>query len=139
MIRKTHNPLLAQFLRFSGVGVIGTAAHYLTLITLVELGSINTVVASSCGAIVGALVNYILNYHYTFRSDKRHHEAMVKFFVIAGIGFVCNGLLMALLAEYLGINYLIAQVITTGIVLLWNFIGNRLWTFRDAERKSETI
>ncbi len=107
-------------------------AHYITLTCLVQLvTNINVVVASSVGAIIGAIVNYILNYHFTFESDKRHTEALGKFFTIASLGFVFNGLLMVLLAQNLAIHYLLAQIITTGIVLIWTFLGNHYWTFKE--------
>jgi len=125
------NGMIGQFVRFAGVGVVGTGAHYATLIALVQALAVNAVLASSLGAIVGALVNYFLNYRYTFRSSKRHHEAMSKFFVIAGVGFALNGAIMALLTQLLVLHYLLSQVISTGLVLGWNFAGNRLWTFHD--------
>jgi len=126
--------LATQFLKFAGIGVIGTGAHYTVLISLMELSKATPVVASSAGALVGALINYFLNYQFTFQSNKRHTEALAKFLIIAGIGFVLNGLLMMLLAEQLGFHYLIAQIITTLTVLLWNFFGNRGWTFAHFPR-----
>jgi putative flippase GtrA len=121
--------ITAQFIRFAGVGVIGTGAHYLVLVALMELFDGEAIIASSAGALTGALVNYILNYHFTFRSNKRHVEAMTKFLAIAAVGFVLNGLLMSLLVYGLGLFYLAAQVLTTLTVLIWNFAGNRWWTF----------
>lgn len=133
--------LAAQFTKFAGVGVIGTAAHYVTLICLVQLLDANAVLASSAGAIIGATVNYILNYHYTFQSSKKHHEALTKFFAVATVGFILNGILMTTLTSSFELYYLLAQIITTGIVLVWNFTGNRIWTFRetrtDTKQKTE--
>ncbi len=120
-----------QFIKFTGVGAIGTIAHYAILVFLVHFFDTNAVLASSAGAIVGASVNYILNYHYTFNSNKDHGETLWRFFTIATIGFILNGLIMALLTEILTFFYLVAQIITTGTVLIWNFFGNRLWTFNE--------
>ena len=126
------NLLFTRFIKFTGVGAIGTLAHYITLVCLVQLvTSLNVVLASSVGALIGAIVNYFLNYHFTFESNKSHTEALSKFVTIASMGFVLNGLLMALLAQKLFIHYLLAQIITTGIVLIWNFLGNHFWTFRE--------
>jgi putative flippase GtrA len=77
----------------------------------------------------GAMVNYFLNYYVTFKSTKSHHEAMIKFSIVAVIGLILNTLMMALAIEVFALYYLLAQVISTGLVLFWNFIGNRLWTF----------
>lgn len=126
--------MLEQFIKFSGVGAIGTMVHYATLIGLVQFITTNPVLASSIGAIIGAIVNYILNYYYTFNSSKDHKETLWKFFSIATIGFIMNGLMMVLLTEVLSLFYLIAQIITTGTVLIWNFLGNRLWTFQKSTK-----
>ena len=83
------------------------------------------------GAVLGALVNYVLNRRYTFRSGKGHREALTKFFVVAGAGLLLNGLIMWLFVDGLGLYYLLAQLLATGLVLVWNFAGNRCWTFND--------
>jgi putative flippase GtrA len=80
---------------------------------------------------VGALVNYRLNYSFTFRSNKRHRDVIVKFFAVAAVGLGLNTALMTLLTTSLSLHYLVSQVLTTGAVLLWNFTGNRLWSFRE--------
>ena len=124
---------IAQFLMFAGIGAIGTIGHYTTLIVLVQFWMVDPVVASSFGFIVGAVINYILNYQFTFQSDKRHSEAITKFFIVAGIGAGINGLIMYIGVENTNINYMLVQIFATGIVLLWNFIVNKLWTFAHHE------
>lgn len=118
-----------QLIRFAAVGAVGTGAHYLLLVMLVEAGGVNEVAASTAGATLGALVNYVLNRHYTFRSTRRHVEALPRFLAIAGLGLVINFGLMLVMIEGLRIHYLVAQVVATALVLLWNFAGNRLITF----------
>lgn len=98
---------------------------------LVQLFAVRAVLASMAGFVLGALVNYYLNHRITFRSDKRHGEAATKFLTVALVGFVLNSALMALETEIFHIHYLVAQVVTTLVVLIWTFSGNRLWTFAD--------
>lgn len=121
---------LRHILLFAALGVIGTAAHYAVLITLVQSGAAGPVLGSSAGFLVGGLTNYILSHRVVFRSDKRHSEAMGKFFVVAGVGLALNATLMALLTHGLGLPYLPAQVLVTGLLVLWHYAGNALWTFR---------
>ena len=128
--------MMVKLIKFSAVGALGTLVHYSVLVFLVQLLSVNVLAASSTGAIVGALVNYFLNYKWTFNSNKRHSEAMAKFFAVAAVGFVMNGLFMALFTEALAMYYLIAQVMTTGIVLFWNFLANHYWTFHKLSSKA---
>lgn len=124
--------LLIQFSRFAVVGAIGTAAHYALFLTLVAGWGTDPVAASTVGALLGALVNYVLNRHYTFRSARRHREALPRFFSVAGVGLMFNSGLMLILVEGLGMHYLSSQVIATLGMLLLNFTVNRNWTFGKA-------
>ena len=126
--------LLERFIRFTGVGVIGTGVHYTVLITLVQLLGLDAVLASSAGAIAGAFTNYYLNYHFTFQSTKRHREAMTKFMLIAFIAFFANAGLMVYFTDSLGFHYLLAQVLTTTVVLGITFLGNHFWSFNEQPR-----
>ena len=110
-------------------GAIGTTGHYVTLVLLVQLGGIAPVIASSIVFIVGALINYVLNYVYTFQSSKRHSEAMLKFFTVAGLGAGLNGFIMYLGTEVTNFHYLLVQVVATGCVVFVTFLLNKIWTF----------
>ena len=123
--------VLKQFIKLSGVGVVGTAAQYVILFVLVQFAGANPVVASTAGMVVGAFVNYYLNYIYTFRSSKAHFDAMPKFFSVAAVGLFLNGLIMQFFISYFALPYIFAQLIATGLVLLWNFAANRMWTFME--------
>ena len=101
-----------------------------TLVALVEGGIASALPASVVGFIVGAVINYFLNYRFTFKSNKSHKEAMSKFFIVAAIGAMINTALMYVGLNLLQVYYLLAQIVATGIVLLWNFTANKLWTFK---------
>ncbi len=113
---------------FAIVGVAGTLAHYSILYGLVEFYSFNPVVASGWGALAGLVVNYVLNYKLTFNSQQSHRQTFPKFALIASLGFALNLAMMAMLTQHL--YYFYAQIVTTGVVLIWNFFANSLWTFQ---------
>ena len=129
-IEPTHRLMLRQFLGFTAVGAVGTAAHFATLLFLVQQLKMNPVWSSVIGSMVGALINYMLSYRFVFRSRKRHVQALSQFFTVVGVGLLLNAGIMALAVQKLGLHYLLSQVLATGTVLLWNFAGNRFWTFR---------
>ena len=122
---------MPQFLCFALVGLVGTAAHFLVLYALVCAVGFDPVAGSSLGFLAGALVNYWLNYQLTFRSSAKHREALPKFLTVAAGGWLLNGALMAILLSQVKAHYLLLQGLVSGIVLLWNFLANRLWTFRE--------
>lgn len=118
-----------QFVRFCLVGSVGTVAHYSALVTIVHFQG-NPMLGSTVGFILGALVNYGLNYRYTFQSASRHYEAMAKFFTIACAGLMLNTLIMGLLIDFLDVHYFVSQICATAGIVLWNYMMNLLWTFR---------
>jgi putative flippase GtrA len=126
---KTCRKLVA----FGLVGIIGTVAHYVTLIMLVEIVHADPVVATTLGFLVGAVVNFLLNHRYTFRSTKAYFETGPKFLLIAITTGILNTLLVYTGLHWFNLNYLIAQIISTVVVFLANFVLNDLWTFRQSK------
>lgn len=118
-----------QLLRYAGAGAVGTAIHYALLIGLVQLAGLGAVVASSIGAVAGALVNYRLNHRFTFRSDKAHGHALPRFAFVAVASIALNAMVLAGLLAYVTPNYLVAQVIATLVVMIAGYTANRAWTF----------
>lgn len=130
--------LFARFSRFALVGAIATGIQYLILFMLVHWAWFDPVMASSIGFAVSAMANYFLNYHYTFRSNQGHGPALIKFMALASVGLILNSIIMQVLTVG-GLHYLIAQVCATVGVLLWNFSGNSLWTFRRNPSEDDRI
>jgi putative flippase GtrA len=124
-----YRALIRQIATFVGVGLTATAAHFAALTVLVENGLTGPVAGSGVGFVVGGIVSYSLNRRFTFESTRSHAGAVPRFMVVAGVAFVLNGLIMGLLVHELGIYYLLAQSITTGITMLWTFSGYRVWAF----------
>lgn len=120
--------MLRQFLMFAAVGAVGTAGHYAVLIALVQLAGVPATIATTAGFAVGAVINYWLNYRITFNSSRSHLQALPRFMLIAATGAVLNGLVMWLLVRA-GVHYMLAQLVATALVLVWNYLLNRLWTF----------
>ena len=136
-----HPPLRVfnQFIRFTAVGAVGTLFHYGVLICLVRFLELRPVLGSATGFAVGAFVNYRLNYAITFRSTRGHRAAMPRFYLVALVGLGINTAVMYLLNELLMLHYLVSQVIATGVVLVSNFAGNKLWTFKEADHVADRI
>jgi putative flippase GtrA len=125
-------PLARQFAAFSGVGLAAAAIHYGALILIVQTDFADPVRANLAAYVLGGIVSYSLNRQFAFRSERPHSHAVWRFAVVAGVGFVLTGVLTYWLHRRLGLPYVLAAVMTSGVVLFWSFIANRLWTFPDA-------
>ncbi len=124
--------IIRQFISFCALGAVGTLAQYIVLVLGIALGK-GPIISSVLGFTVGAVVNYALSYYCIFRSNSSHPHTVTKFFTIALFGLMLNTLVLSYAINELNLHYLAAQILATGIVVMWNFIGNRWWTFREVE------
>lgn len=120
-----------QFVAFFGVGVVAAIIHYSLLIGLVEIFFYDPVSATLAGYVVGGIVSYVLNRVYTYEAGRSVFEAGWRFALVAAVGFVLTWLLMAIFTRWMNWHYLAAQIVTTGIVLIWSFLAHKYWSFRD--------
>jgi putative flippase GtrA len=134
-IKRDFNTLLrvttTPFLRYVGAGGVGTLCHYMLLALLVSGFGVGPSLASVAGAILGASVNYLLNYHFTFACDMAHRVTVPRFALVAAMSVALNGVGMWLATSKLGLHYFIAQLGCTGLVLAIGYLINAAWTFRS--------
>jgi putative flippase GtrA len=123
--------LARQFAAFFGVGVAAAIIHYGLLIGLVEARLATAIPATLAGYVAGGVVSYVLNRAYTYDAARSHVEAGWRFAIVAAVGFGLTWLLMALLHGTFGLHYLVAQLLTTGVVLVWSFLAHKYWSFGE--------
>ena len=122
---------MRHFIRYTAVGAVATALHYLLLVLCVERGEWRAFAASGFGAVVGAQVAYAGNRWFTFAHRGNMGTSWPRFQATALIGALL-GMAVVALGVRLGVHYLIAQVLATLTSLLLTFAINRIWTFRQA-------
>jgi putative flippase GtrA len=119
---------LRRFVRFALAGAVATVLQYALLAALVRAAGMAPVPASCIGFALSAILNYLLNYRFTFRSQRAHGPAAAKFALLAAVGLLINAAVMRVLGG-MHVHYLLAQICASAVVLLWNFTGNSQWTF----------
>lgn len=120
-----------QAYRFLFSGTISAACYSLAAVLLVELGGWPPIPAIAAAFVVGTLVSYMLNALWSFQT-KMTGTLMMKFFVITLIGFALNQAITYLITAVLDWHYGIALFVTLVLVPIFNFLGHKLWTFRNA-------
>jgi putative flippase GtrA len=118
----------APFTRYVSVGAVATLTHYATMILAVDVFHVVPTWGTVLGASFGSLVNYVLNYHFTFASSRGHRESLPRFALAALLVVILNGIAMKLFTAA-GMHYLVAQLIATGGTLVLGFFLNKFWTF----------
>jgi putative flippase GtrA len=121
--------VIRSFVGYVMVGAAGTAVQYGVLLVLVEACRFSPTLATTLGFLCGALVNYFLNFRFTFRSVQPHRRALPRFLTVAAIGLALNSGIVALGVDVLRLYYMIPQVVATGTVVIATFYLNRIWTF----------
>lgn len=121
--------MIKKIVNFGLVGVIATAIEYILLIVIKEIFKIDVLIASGIAFTISLLFNYILSIKYVFVDKKEMSKAkeMTGFFITALIGLGINQLMMYVLVDLVSIYYLFAKVISTGIVMVWNFVSRHLF------------
>ncbi|KWF29278.1 GtrA family protein [Burkholderia pseudomultivorans] len=124
---------MRRFIIYAAVGASGTAVQYIILFTLVNLLATPAAVASTVGAIAGAIVNYLLNFHLTFNGHSNHRSAAPRFFAASALGVLLNFVLMSAQTKLLGLHYILAQFVSTAVVLCTTFVVNASWSFKSKQ------
>jgi len=141
---KKHKTLISEIFRFGIVGGISFIADagilFLFLRVIFKQPTIQPdvmllFVSTTLGFVFGVVVNYILSVSFVFTSAKqivkgKNTKSFLIFLILAVIGlFMTNGL-MYLFAVRFKMYSIIAKIIATLIVMIWNYIGRKVFVFR---------
>ena len=113
--------------------------------------TVSLVLATGAGFCIGLLVNWILSVRFVFRAvenaeEARSKKSFVLFTVIGVIGLLLTEVGVVVLvavfppislfgqAAFLGtaMEKWLAKVVMTCLVLVWNYIGRKLFVFKSA-------
>lgn len=125
------------FVKFAVVGTTGAIVdlgllnlmHYFVWHDSWDVMLYPAVTISFSAAVIN---NYTWNILWTYRHQDhsdQHHVTLSKFFIVSVIGLLINLGIVYVMTDMLGFYWLIGKLIAMGIVLFWNFMANRLWTF----------
>jgi putative flippase GtrA len=129
-MRKPANWL--QLVRFGIVGGVGFIVNLAVYALFVHPFAVDYHVAAVVAWIVAVLNNFVLNRHWTFdaRGGQAHAQAM-RFIVVSLAAFGVSLLLLTLFVEAAGLAKVPAQALAVAAAMPFNFIGNKLWSFRS--------
>jgi putative flippase GtrA len=122
--------LIIKFLKFCAIGFSGLIIDFGITWLFKEIAKTNKYIANSIGFVFAASSNYILNRIWTFESCNHHiAREYFSFFLIAFIGLGINNFIIWFLSDKIKLHFYLSKVIATGVVTLWNFGMNFMFTF----------
>ncbi len=119
-----------QLAKFCAVGATGYVVNLTVFVLLLSFG-MHYLLAAACSFLVAVTNNYTWNRLWTF-SGQRGHVAYqgLRFLVVALCALAANEVLLALFVE-MGAAKVPAQAVAIMLVTPVNFVGNKLWSFRE--------
>ncbi len=119
-----------KFIKFCIIGFSGIFIDFGATWVLKEKLRINKYIANSTGFVLAATSNYLLNRVWTFHSQNQQViSEYFTFMLISLLGLAINNSILFLLHDKLKLNFYLAKLIAIGVVTLWNFTMNYLFTF----------
>lgn len=139
-------PLITKFIKFAVVGASGAVIDFGLTALCKGIFGIPELLSNAIGFTVAATSNYFLNRVWTWRStSKEVGIEYAKFFFVSLVGLGLNSLIVFLLKDIsivlrfvetnLDWDFWVAKIIATGIVMVWNFLANNLFTFRKQKQE----
>jgi putative flippase GtrA len=119
-----------QLAKFCAVGASGYAVNIGVYATLLHVAGLHYLPAAVCSFLVAVTNNYTWNRLWTFRHQRGHLVFQgMRFLAVSTVALAANlAFLSALVA--LGLPKVPAQAIAIALVTPWNFVANKLWSFR---------
>ena len=117
----------AQFFRFCVVGGIGFVINTVVLRVLAEVGHWHPAVASSTGAEMAIISNFMLNNFWTFKSSKFTSWKKIPFKFLQFNMTSLGAILIQFVVIWLGVHffgralYMFYYVFSVGLGLIWNY------------------
>jgi putative flippase GtrA len=119
-----------QLAKFCMVGAAGYVINLAVFATLVHWAGMHYIPAAVCSFLVAVTNNYTWNRVWTFRHQRGHIAYQgLRFLVVSTIALCANLLFLAILVA-IGVPKIPAQAIAIALVTPWNFVANKLWSFR---------
>ena len=133
------------FFRFILVGLVNTAVGYGVMFGLYNLTPLNTWgsrgqwIASAANYIVGSIVSFFLNKHFTFRNQERGAGVVLRFVLnITVCWLLAYGLAQPIMARLMAETALSDQIkgnltllAGSGLFVILNYGGQRWFAFRS--------
>lgn len=122
----------ARFKPFVAIGVMGFLVQAAVLAALTTAWRWNAVSATLVAVEAAVLFNFLWHEHWTWRDRRsgRCAARLLRFHIANGVtSLVGNGLIVALMTAWLGVQPIVANVIAVAVLALANFAAADRWVF----------
>lgn len=128
-LKEDHEKLCIQIFKFIIVGGIATIIDFVFLYLFKEFLHFPVVLSNTLSFSISVIYNYIASVQWVFEVDheKDQKRQFVLFIILSVIGLFLNDFIMWLCIKLMAIYYLLAKVIATIIVMVFNFVTRKIF------------
>lgn len=125
------------FIKFIAVGVVNTLVGTAVMFSFYNWLHFNYWVSSAANYIVGSVVSYFLNKHFTFQNKERDWKIIVKFIINISVCYViAYGVAKPLISGILSFASTSVQengamIVGMGLFIGLNYLGQRFFAFKE--------
>lgn len=121
--------ILVQIFKFAIVGVVATLIDFLFLYIFREFFKFPVVLANTLSFVISVIYNYTASVKWVFdvNKEKSAKKQFITFIIFSVIGLLINDLIMWISVDQLNIYYLLAKIIATLIVMVFNFVSRKIF------------
>lgn len=113
-----------KYIAAASVGYVFDLSLLIFLHSFLEL---NYNLSATGGFIIGLIIQYVLSNRYVFGESKLSKKSyeITSFAAIGVVGLLILNVLMFVFITGLHINYIVAKILATIFVYIWNFLARR--------------
>ena len=121
--------LLIQIFKFAIVGGVATIIDFVFLYLFREFCHFPLLVSNTLSFCISVIYNYIASVRWVFdvNKEKDAKKQFVIFIVFSVLGLLLNNAIMWITVDSLSIYYLLAKVVATVIVMIFNFVTRKMF------------
>ena len=121
--------LLIQIFKFTIVGGIATIIDFVFLYIFREFCHFPVLVSNTLSFCISVIYNYIASVKWVFdvNKEKDAKKQFVVFIVFSVFGLILNNVIMWITVDFLSIYYLLAKIIATIVVMIFNFVTRKIF------------
>ena len=115
---------MKQIISFGIVGVICTIVDFSLLYVFTNIFGITYLMSNLLSVSISTIINYILSQKIVFHFTNSYKNG-VLFVLLGNIALLLNEVIMFIFVTEININYMIAKIFTTCIVMIFNFVTRK--------------
>lgn len=120
------------FLKFCLVGLVNTGVDF-SVFTLLTYGSVPIFAAQTLSYSAGVLNSFFMNRIWTFKQTHHTKGQFIRFLILNLVTLAMTYELLIEFHEHWNWPLLLSKLGATGLSLIINFAGNRLWVFSKSK------